>query len=177
MIFFFWSCEELEICAKMKIINFVTHSTSSSLLFDLPDQSEAARVHSYNFLCSILPYTATNNIFLSKDNANFVNFYQKARKTNRALRLYANYTVFDITCKQEPTLLLCTLHLADLSSVRYKTSTWNEIKELIKSNYLIVPSLLNKSSKNMTWNDRWETKLFFRRTWHCTLERMECRLY
>ena len=26
--------------------------------------------------------------------------------------------------------------------------------------YLIVPSLLNKSPKNMTWNDRWETKLF-----------------
>ena len=50
--------------------------------------------------------------------------------------------------------------LADLSSVRYKTSTWNEIKELIKSNYVIIPSLLNKSPKNMTWNDRWETKLF-----------------
>ena len=49
--------------------------------------------------------------------------------------------------------------LADLSSVRYKTSTWNEIKELIKSNYLIVPSLLNNKSEIMTWNDRWETKL------------------
>ena len=29
----------------------------------LPDQSGAARVHSYNFLCSIPLYTATNNIF------------------------------------------------------------------------------------------------------------------
>ena len=53
MIFWFWSCEELEICAKMKIINFVTHSTRSSSLFDLPDQSGAARVHSYKCLCSI----------------------------------------------------------------------------------------------------------------------------
>ena len=108
----------------MKIINFVTHSTSSSLLFDLPDQSEAARVHSYNFLCTILPYTATNNIFLSQDNANFVNFYQKARKTNRALRRYAKYTVFDITCVNR------NLHFASMYvtfgrsfSVRYKTST------------------------------------------------------
>ena len=45
-------------------------------------------------------------------------------------------------------------------TLRYKTSTWNEIKELIKSNCVIVPSLLNRSPKNMTWNDRWETKLF-----------------
>ena len=30
MTFWFWSCEELEICAKMTIINFVTHGTSSS---------------------------------------------------------------------------------------------------------------------------------------------------
>ena len=52
------------------------------------------------------------------------------------------------------------VHLGDLSSVRYKTSRWNEIKELIKSNYVIITSLLNKSPKNMTWNDRWETKLF-----------------
>ena len=34
-------------------------------------------------------------------------------------------------------------------------------KKVIKSNYVIVPSLLNKSQKNMTLNDRWETKLFF----------------
>ena len=58
------------------------------------------------------------------------------------------------------TYLCFYVHLADLSSVRYQTSTWNEIKELIKSNYLIIPSLLNKSQKNMTWNDRWETTLF-----------------
>ena len=58
------------------------------------------------------------------------------------------------------TYLCFYVHLADLSSVRYKSSTWNEIKELIQSNYVIVPSLLNKSPKNMTWNDRWETKLF-----------------
>ena len=58
------------------------------------------------------------------------------------------------------TYLCFYVHLADLSSVRYKTSTWSEIKELIKSNYVTVPSLLNKSPKNMTWNDRWETKLF-----------------
>ena len=50
-------------CAKMKIINFVTHSTSSSSLFDLPEQSEAACVYSYNFFRSISLYTATNNIF------------------------------------------------------------------------------------------------------------------
>ena len=61
--FCFWSCEELEICAKMKIINFVTRSTSSSWLFDLPDQSGAARVYSYNFLCSISLETAINDIF------------------------------------------------------------------------------------------------------------------
>ena len=47
----------------MKIINFVTHSTASSSLFDLLDQSGAARVHSYNFLCSISLYSATYNIF------------------------------------------------------------------------------------------------------------------
>ena len=76
------SCKELEICAKMKIINFVTHRTT------------VAQVRSS--IC----------------------------QTNR-----------------EP--LVCTLH---------------EIKELITSNYLIVPSLLNKSPKNMTWNDQLETK-------------------
>ena len=58
------------------------------------------------------------------------------------------------------TYLCFYVHLADLSSVRYKTSTWNEIKELIKSNYVIIPSLPNKSPKNMTRNDRWEMKLF-----------------
>ena len=56
------------------------------------------------------------------------------------------------------------LSTADLSSVRYKTSTWNEIKELMKSNYMIVPSVLSESQKNMTWNDRWETKLFLEDT-------------
>ena len=50
-------------CAKMKIIHFVIHSTSSSSLFDLPDQSGAARVHSYNFLCIISLYRATTYIF------------------------------------------------------------------------------------------------------------------
>ena len=34
------------------------------------------------------------------------------------------------------------------------------MKLIIKSNDVIVPSVLNKSPKNMTWNDRWETKLF-----------------
>ena len=60
--------------------------------------------------------------FLRQRYANVVNFYQKARKTNRALQLYANYMVFDnYTCKQERTF--ANVHLADLSSVRYKTST------------------------------------------------------
>ena len=36
---------------------------SSSSLFDLPDQSGTARVHSYHFLCSISLYAATNNKF------------------------------------------------------------------------------------------------------------------
>ena len=63
----------------MKIINFVTHSTSSNSLFDLPDHREPPRVHSNNFLCSISLYTATNKIFLGKDNEDFFNFYQKAR--------------------------------------------------------------------------------------------------
>ena len=67
--------------------------------------------------------------------------------------------VLDITCVTG-SYLCFYVHLADLSSVRYNTSTWNEIKELIKSNYLIVASLLNKSPKKMTWNDRWETKQF-----------------
>ena len=66
---------------------------------------------SYNFPCSILLYTTTNNIFLGKDNVNFVKFYLKFRKTNRALRLYANYMVFNIT--ETGTYL---------PSVRYKTS-------------------------------------------------------
>ena len=90
--------------------------------------------------------------------------------TNRALQLYANYMVFDnYTCKQEPTF--ANVHLADLSSVRYKTSTWNEIKELIKSNYLIVPSLLNNKSEkyDMEWSVGDEA--IFRRTRNCTLER------
>ena len=77
----------------MKIINFCYSQCSSlSSLFDLPDQSGAARVHSYNFLCSIfrcIELLYFLHIFLGKDNANFVNFYQKAKKTNRALRLYA----------------------------------------------------------------------------------------
>ena len=73
-----------------------------------------------------LQYFAGNSyklhIFLGKDNAGFINFYQKGRKTNRTLRPYANYMVFDnYTCKQEPTF--ANVHLADLSSVRYKTST------------------------------------------------------
>ena len=63
MIFCFWSCKELEICATMKIIDFVTHIASASSLLDLPDQSGAARLHSYNFLCSISLCTTTNNIF------------------------------------------------------------------------------------------------------------------
>ena len=79
--------------------------------------------------------------------------------------------VFDnYTCKQEPTF--ANVHcLADLSSVRYKTSTWNEIKELIKSNYLIVPSLLNNKSEkyDMEWSVGDEA--IFRRTRNCKLER------
>ena len=79
--------------------------------------------------------------------------------------------VFDnYTCKLEPTF--ANVHcLADLSSVRYKTSSWNEIKELIKSNYLIVPSLLNNKSANydMEWSVGDEA--IFRRTGNCTLER------
>ena len=52
------------------------------------------------FFCIQLQIT----YFLGKDNANVVNFCQKARKTNRALQLYANYVVLDnYTCKQEPT--------------------------------------------------------------------------
>ena len=47
----------------MKIIDFVTHIASASSLLDLPDQSGAARLHSYNFLCSISLCTTTNNIF------------------------------------------------------------------------------------------------------------------
>ena len=73
-------------------------------------------------------------------------------------------------CKQEPTF--ANVHcLADLSSVRYKTSTWNEIKELIKSSYLIVPSLLNNKSEkyDMEWSVGDEA--IFRRTRNCTLER------
>ena len=109
------------------------------------------------------------HIFLGKDNASFVNFYQKVRKTNRALGLYANCMVFDIT---PVNWNLCFyVHLADLSSVRHKTSTWNEIKELIKSNYVIVPSLLNKKSENydMEWSVGDEA--IFRRTTNCTVER------
>ena len=85
MIFCFWSCEELEICAKLKIINFVTHSTSSSSLFDLPDQSGAARVHSYNFLCSISLYTATNYVFSQVKITQTLSIFIK--------RLYAKQTV------------------------------------------------------------------------------------
>ena len=65
--------------------------------------------------------------------------------------------VFDnYTCKQEPTFANAHCCLVDLSSVRYKNSRWNEIKELIKSNYPIVPSLRilnNKSEKyDMEWS-------------------------
>ena len=128
---------------------------------NLPDQSRAARVHSYSFLRSISLHSYKVHIFLGKDNANFVSFYQKARNTNGALRLYANYMVFDITrLNRNLPLLLCTFGRS--FRVKYKTSTQNEIKELVKSNFLIVPSLLNESSKNMTWNNRWETKLFLR---------------
>ena len=101
-----------------------------------------------------------------KDNANFGNFYQR---TNRALQLYANYMVFDITCVNR-NLDCFYAHLADLSRVRYKTSTWNEIEERIKSNYMIVPSVLNKRLKNdMEWLVR--DKAIFRRARNCTLER------
>ena len=83
---------------------------------------------------------------------------------------FMQIVLYNYTCKQEPTF--ANVHcLADLSSVRYKTSTWNEIKELIKSNYLIVPSLLNnKSAKyDMEWSVGDEA--IFRRTRNCTLER------
>ena len=77
----------------MKVINFCYSQCSSlSSLFDFPDQSGAARMHSYNVFCSIFRCVELLyflHIFLGKDNANFVNFFQKAKKTNRALRLYA----------------------------------------------------------------------------------------
>ena len=86
------------------------------------------------------------------------------------MQLYANYMVFhNYKCKQEPTF--ANVDLADLSSVRYKTSTWNEFNELIKSKYPIVPSLLNNKSEkyDMEWSVGDEA--IFRRTKNCTLER------
>ena len=68
-------------CAKMKIINFVIHGTSSSSLFDLPDQSGAARVHSYNFLCSISLYTATKTYFLSQIQRKLCQFLRLEKQT------------------------------------------------------------------------------------------------
>ena len=108
-------------------------------------------------------YRATKlHIYLGKDNTNFVNFYQKARKANRENCGSTQIIWYSILQVLTGTYLFFYfyVHLADLSRVRCKTSTWNKIKELIKSNYMIIPSLLNKSLKNMTWNDRWETKLF-----------------
>ena len=89
----------------MKIINFCYSQCSSlSSLFDLPDQSGAARVHSYNFLCSIfccIELLYFLNIFLGKDNANFVNFYQKAKKTNRALDIKCYEKLYCVTFKRD----------------------------------------------------------------------------
>ena len=59
---------------------------------------------------------------------------------------FMQIVLYNYTCKQEPTF--ANVHcLADLSSVRDKSSTWNEYKELIKSNQQIVSSLLNDKSE------------------------------
>ena len=168
MTFCFWSCEELEIWAKMKIINFVTRSTSSSWLFDLPDQSGAARVYSYNFLCSISLETAINDIFSWARITHALSIFIK-RLEKQTVHWGFTQIVWYITSVNWN--LCFYVHLADLSSVRHKTSTWNEIKELIKSNYVIVPSLLNKKSENydMEWSVGDEA--IFRRTTNCTVER------
>ena len=96
----------------MKIINFVTHRTTVAQVRSSICQTNreplvcTVTIFSVVFRCMQLQIT----YFLSKDNANFVNFYQKARKTNgRALRLYANDMVFDITrVNRNLPLLLCT---------------------------------------------------------------------
>ena len=65
----------------------------------------AVTIFSVVFRCIELKITYFLRL-LGKDN---VNFYQKARKTNRVLRLYANYMVFDITrVNRNLPLLLCT---------------------------------------------------------------------
>ena len=156
MIFCFWSCEELEICAKMRIILLKYPST----LFDLPDQSGAAHVHSWNFRCSISLCTTTNNIFSWPKISQTLSIFIKRLEKQTVHCGFTQIIWYSILHVLTGTYLCFYVHLADLSSVRYKTSTWNKIKELSKSNYVIIPSLLNKSPKNMTWNDRWETKLF-----------------
>ena len=137
--------------------------SSLSSLFDLPDQPGAARVHSYNFLCSFSLYRATNYIFSqAKITQTLWIFIKRLEKqtVHCGFKQIICYSMSHVSTVRNLPLLLCTFGRSLISSVRYKTSTWNEIKELIKSNYVIIPSLLNKSPKNMTRNDRWETKLF-----------------
>ena len=69
--------------------------------------------------------------------------------------------VFDITCvNRNLPSLLCTF------GISFQRKTLKLVHEMklknlsIKSNYVIAPSVLNTSPKHMTWNDRWETKLF-----------------
>ena len=147
MIFCFWSCEKLEICAKMKIVNFVAHSVAHWVRSSICQTTGAARVQSYNFLCSISLYRATNYKlrklcqFLSK---------LKARKTNRALRLYANCMVFDITrVNRNLPLLLCTF---GRSFERKKKKIVHEMN-------------LKNSSSQSTWSYRhyWSK---VRKIWH-----------
>ena len=127
---------------------------------DLPDQSGDARVHSYNFLCSISFYRAINYIFSSAKITQTLSIFIKRLEKTTVHCGFTQITWLSILHVLTGSYLCFYVHLADLSSVRYKTSEWNEIKELTKSNYFVIPSLLNKSPKNITWNDRWETKLF-----------------
>ena len=66
----------------------------------MPDQSEAARVHSYNFLCSIFRCIELlyflHNMFLGKDNANFVNFIKRLKKQT----VHCSFTL-DIKCYEK----------------------------------------------------------------------------
>ena len=117
-------------------------------------------MNSYSFLCSILLCRATNYIFSLGKLTQTLSIFIKRLEKQTVHYGFTQIIWYSILHVLTGTYLCFSVHLADLSSVRYKTSTWNEIKELIKSNYVIIPSLLNKSPKNMTWNDRWETKQF-----------------
>ena len=70
----------------------------------LPDQSGAARVHSYNFLCSIPLYTATNNIFSkAKITQTLSIFTKRLKKQTCTAALCKLYGIRYYMCKQEPT--------------------------------------------------------------------------